>query len=272
VVAVGSFRSTSKLEDAAELYQKGGNIYKANKQGKAAGSAYRDAARVFRRLGNTHDAATALVDAGNLAKEADPQMAIESFTEAADLFMEIGRFVIAAKHIQTVAELQEARGDQSIDSAIEAYEKAADFFRGENQRSAANKCSLKVATLASNAGNYEKGAQIFEDLGRYSSENQLLKYSAKDYYFKGVVCHFAWKGGITAEENMVRYIELFPPFEGSREQKLLVKLIEAFNNSDTDAYEEAVKEYDSVSRLDDWLVKHLLIAKKRINMPGEDIN
>lgn len=75
-----------------------------------------------------------------------------------------------------------------------------------------------------------------------------------------------------SQENMVRYIELFPPFEGSREQKLLVKLIEAFNNSDTDAYEEAVKEYDSVSRLDDWLVKHLLIAKKRINMPGEDIN
>ena len=100
----------------------------------AAGSAYREAARVFRRLGNTHDAATALVDAGNLAKEADPQMAIDSFTEASDLFMEIGRFVIAAKHIQTVAELQEARGQQYIDSTIEAYEKAADFFRGENQR------------------------------------------------------------------------------------------------------------------------------------------
>ena len=100
----------------------------------AAGSAYREAARVFRRLGNTHDAATALVDAGNLAKEADPQMAIDSFNEAADLFMEIGRFVIAAKHIQTVGELLEARGEQFLDAAIEAFEKAADFFRGENQR------------------------------------------------------------------------------------------------------------------------------------------
>ena len=40
---------------------------------------------------------------------------------------------------------------------------------------------------------------LCQQLGRYSSENQLLKYSAKDYYFKGVVCHFAWKGGSVAE-------------------------------------------------------------------------
>ena len=31
-------RSTSKLEDAADLYQKAGNIYKANKQGKGVPS------------------------------------------------------------------------------------------------------------------------------------------------------------------------------------------------------------------------------------------
>ena len=31
-------------------------------------------------------------------------------------------------------------------------------------------------------------------LGNYSAENQLLKYSAKDYYFKAVICHFALMG------------------------------------------------------------------------------
>ena len=131
---------------------------------------------------------------------------------------------------------------------------------------------LRIAIISSNMGNYEKGGQVFEDLGNYCSENQLLKYSAKDHYFKGVICHFILSGAGGAAETMQRYIEKFPAFEGSREQKLLVKLIEEFNKQDEDAFTAVLRDFDSVSKLDEWLTKHLLIVKKKINEPQEDIN
>ena len=81
----------------------------------AAGCAYREAARVYQKLGYNHEAATALVDAGNLSKDSDPQMATECFREASELFMELGRFVIAAKHLQTIGEINEAQGQSFYD-------------------------------------------------------------------------------------------------------------------------------------------------------------
>ena len=79
----------------------------------AAGNAYRQAARVFKKLTWNHEAATTLVDAGNLMKDSDPLGAVECYREASGLFMELGRFMVAAKHLQTIAEIYEARGGDS---------------------------------------------------------------------------------------------------------------------------------------------------------------
>jgi alpha-soluble NSF attachment protein len=55
----------------------------------------------------------------------------------------MGRFAIAAKHHQTIAEIYEGEG-ADLDKAMQHYERAADFFKGEESNSSANKCMLKV--------------------------------------------------------------------------------------------------------------------------------
>ncbi|KAF7239813.1 Beta-soluble NSF attachment protein [Varanus komodoensis] len=61
-----------------------------------------------------------------------------------------------------------------------------------------------------------------------------------------------------------KYEEMFPAFTDSRECKLLKKLLEAHEEQNCEAYTEAVKEFDSISRLDQWLTTMLLRIKKSI--------
>ncbi len=60
----------------------------------------------------------------------------------------MGRFAIAAKHHQTIAEIYEGEG-ADLDKAMQHYERAADFFKGEESNSSANKCMLKVRNWSS---------------------------------------------------------------------------------------------------------------------------
>lgn len=62
---------------------------------------------------------------------------------------------------------------------------------------------------------------------------------------------------------------MFPAFTDSRECKLLKKLLEAHEEQNSEAYTEAVKEFDSISRLDQWLTTMLLRIKKSIQGDGE---
>ncbi|XP_065777420.1 beta-soluble NSF attachment protein isoform X2 [Muntiacus reevesi] len=155
-----------------------------------------------------------------------------------------GRFTIAAKHHITIAEIYETEL-VDIEKAIAHYEQSADYYKGEESNSSANKCLLKVAAYAAQLEQYQKAIEIFEQIGANTMDNPLLKYSAKDYFFKAALCHF-----IVDELNAK-------------------KLLEAHEEQNSEAYTEAVKEFDSISRLDQWLTTMLLRIKKSIQGDGE---
>lgn len=48
--------------------------------------------------------------------------------------------------------------------SVQHYEQAADYFKGEESTSAANKCMLKVAQYAAQLEDYEKAIQIYEQV------------------------------------------------------------------------------------------------------------
>lgn len=73
----------------------------------------------------------------------------------------------------------------------------------------------------------------------------------------------------TLKLALEKYEEMFPAFTDSRECKLLKKLLEAHEEQNSEAYTEAVKEFDSISRLDQWLTTMLLRIKKSIQGDGE---
>lgn len=55
----------------------------------------------------------------------------------------------------------------------------------------ANKYFLKVADLAAIEGDYYKAIAQYEKVAKVSVDNQLMKWSVKDYFFKAGICHLA---------------------------------------------------------------------------------
>ncbi|XP_041468983.1 alpha-soluble NSF attachment protein-like [Lytechinus variegatus] len=257
------FGGVQKQEDACELYQRAANMFKMAKKWQEAGNAFCRAASISMTLESKHEAATNYVDAGNCYKKVDHEKAISCLQEAIEIYTDKGKFTMAAKHYISIAEIYENELIE-LDKAIENYEKAADLYRGEDSTSSANKCLLKVAMYSAQQMNYAKACQIYEDVASSAVENSLLKYSAKDHYFKAALCHLCIDLQ-NAQIALQKYPETFSAFADSREYKLLQKLVAAIEDQNEDAYTEAVKEFDSITRLDQWLTTILLRIKKSIS-------
>ncbi|XP_072863580.1 alpha-soluble NSF attachment protein-like isoform X1 [Chlorocebus sabaeus] len=74
-----------------------------------------------------------------------------------------GRFTIAAKHHITIAEIYETEL-VDIEKAIAHYEQSADYYKGEESNSSANKSLLKVAAYAAQLEQYQKAIEIYEQV------------------------------------------------------------------------------------------------------------
>uniref|UniRef100_A0A8C5I295 Beta-soluble NSF attachment protein-like n=1 Tax=Gouania willdenowi TaxID=441366 RepID=A0A8C5I295_GOUWI len=192
--------------------------------------------------------------------------AIKCLNAAIDIYTDMGRFTIAAKHHISIAEIYESEL-VDIEKAIAHYEQAADYYKGEESNSSANKCLLKVGGYCAQLEQYQKAIEIYEQVGANTMDNPLLKYSAKEYFFKASLCHFI-VDELNAKIAIEKYEEMFPAFSDSRECKLLKKLLEAHEEQNSEAFTEAVKEFDSISRLDQWHTTLLLRIKKTIQ--GEE--
>uniref|UniRef100_A0A4W6CFV0 N-ethylmaleimide-sensitive factor attachment protein, alpha b n=1 Tax=Lates calcarifer TaxID=8187 RepID=A0A4W6CFV0_LATCA len=224
------FGGSSKLEEACDIYVRAANMYKMAKNWCEA---------------------------------------INCLNRAIEIYTDMGRFTIAAKHHITIAEIYETEL-VDIDKAIAHYEQAADYYKGEESTSSANKCLLKVATYAAQLEQYPKAIEIYEQVGTHAMDSTLLKYSAKDHFFKAALCHFC-VDMLNAKLAVQKYEEMFPAFSDSRECKLLKKLLDAYEEQNVDAYTDSVKEYDTISRLDQWLTTMLLRIKKTIQDDESDL-
>lgn len=154
----------------------------------AAGNAFCEAASLHLKSGSKHDAASCFVDAGNCCKKADSQEAVNCILKAIEIYTDMGRFSIAAKHHMTVAEIYES-DVVDIEKAISHFEQAADYYKGEESSASANRCLLNVARYAAQVEQYQKAIDIYEQVGASCIDNSLLKYSAKEYFFRAALCH-----------------------------------------------------------------------------------
>ena len=64
--------------------------------------------------------------------------------------VDMGKFTGAAKHLETIAGLYEGEG--ALKEAISAFQRAADFYAGENSNARAGKCLEQVAFLSATEG------------------------------------------------------------------------------------------------------------------------
>lgn len=149
-----------------------------------AGDAFVKAAELSASNKSQLDAATNYVDASTAYRKADADKAINCLTRAAEIYIEMGRFTIAAKHHLTMAEIYEKDKLDSVE-ACRHYEQAADFYKGEESNSSARKCLLKVAEICATSDQFDKAARIFEEVSLLCPfVHHFSKAVAKEAFYK----------------------------------------------------------------------------------------
>lgn len=251
-----------KYDDAADLFEKAANAYKLGKCWDKAGSVCIKRANCHLKLESKHEAASAYVDAANCYKKINSEEAITCLNLAVNLFMEIGRLSMAAKHYKEIGEIYE--NGQDVEKAMEFFERAADLFQGEEVTSTANQCRLKVAQFAAQLELYPKAIELFESVARESINNNLLKYHVKGYLLNAGLCQLCRGDPVALDNALEKYQELDPTFSDTRESKFLSDLAVSLEEEDVDKFTDVVKEFDSLTRLDQWKTTLLLRVKNSL--------
>ncbi|KAJ1635491.1 soluble NSF attachment protein alpha isoform [Pavlovales sp. CCMP2436] len=262
----------AKFEDAAELYQRAGNAFKVAKDFAEAGDAFKNAASCYLKVGSQHEAATGFQEAGNAYKKVNSAEAVEMLTKTIELLSDLGRFSQVAKHHKDIGEMFE--GEENLELAIEHFQLAADFYQGEDSTSSANQCLLKVAAFSAQLGNYARAIELYEEISTASLDNNLLKWSVKDYFQRALLCQLA--GGdeasfAKARAMLERYEGQDPSFSESRECKLVKDVLAHCEAFDVEAFTQVIFEYDQIAKLDTWKTSILLKVKNSLKEGGDSL-
>ncbi|GKZ17668.1 vesicular-fusion protein S17 [Aspergillus brasiliensis] len=263
---------TEKYENAADLYTQAANAFRVQKQNKEAGLAFEKAASIqTQNLNEPDDAANTLAEAFKVYRKTDPEDAARVLSSAIQHYVLKGNLRRAATQQQHLAEVYEVElGDTK--KALEAYEKAAEWFDGDNAEALANKHYLKAADLAALEGDYYKAIEHYERIGRSSINNNLMKWSVKDYFLKAGICHLATNDLVAANRALENYRDIDTTFASTREHQLLVDLTQTIEAGDQEAFADKLFQFDQLSKLDKWKTTLLLRIKNSIEEQGEDFS
>ncbi|KAJ5759515.1 Tetratricopeptide-like helical [Penicillium odoratum] len=297
---------TEKYENAADLYSQAANAFRVQKLSespprtpspspslslssralillaleanssasidKEAGQAFERAATIqTQNLNEPDDAANTLQEAFKVYRKSDPEDAVRVLSTAIQHYVLKGNLRRAATQQQYLAEVYEMElGDMK--KALEAYEKAAEWFESDNAEALANKHFLKVADLAALEGDYYTSIKHYERIARQSMNNHLMKWSVKDYFLKAGICHLCTNDLVETNRAFESYREINPAFVSEREHQLLVDLLQAIEAKDQDMFADKLFSYDQLSKLDKWKTTLLLRVKGNIEEDEEDFS
>lgn len=146
-------------------------------------------------------------------------------------------------------------------SAIEKYKTAANLFDNMDALASFSTCLVNAARLSAQLENYHEAIEMYERIVSKTMNNSLLKWSNRDHLFCASLCRLVLNNlSMDKYEDMLLHIS----FKNSREGMFLHELISAIENSDLDKFTDAVKEFDSITKLDSWKVSILLKIKNQI--------
>eukprot|EP01083_Nonionella_stella_P034880 95360_1 len=266
------FSGNQKFEDAADLYDKAATQFKIAKKFKQSGDYYAKAAELSDKIENNTEACQFYVSAGNAYKQESPEDTQRMFKIAINYYMENNSFSRAAKLYSEIGDM--CAKDNDLKTAIEMFSNSADCYETENSTTTANQCMLKVAHLSAELEDFSKSIGIYEKVALASLDNNLMKWSVKDYYFKAALCHLVLGAGTNdmddVEEALDKYRDLNPAFDMTREYKLVQDLVIAYKEGEIEKFTDVIQDFDSISKLDDWKTTLLYKVKKSMKETAED--
>ncbi len=215
--------------------------------------------------------ANTLTEAFKVYRKDSPQDAARVLATAIQHYTSKGNFRRAATHQQNLAEVYEMEiGDQK--KALEAYDTAAQWYESDNAEALANKLYLKVADLAALEGDYQNAITKLETVAKSSLNNNLMRWSVKDYFLKAGICHLAAGDQVATKRALQQYAELDGSFASTRENMLLSDLVGCVEEGDQEAFSDKLFQFDSMSKLDKWKTTLLLRVKNTIEKEEEDFS
>lgn len=264
------FSSGNKYEEAAEIYGNAAAQFKITKQFDKAGDAYLQAAEVSRKAKNEMEATDFYTQAAQAYRKVNPEEAIRVYTLAASMHMDQNHFSTAAKIYKSIGELSEE--DRNWKAAIDAYAKASDCYLAEDSNASSNQMLLKVAHYSALLEDYRRAIEVYEQVANASLDSQLLSYGVKEHYFKAMLCHLALSASSNShfghyeelDAALDKYKSNHPAFEDSRECKFIAQCIKAMQEGEVEKFQDALIDFDSITKLDDWKTSLLLKVKKGI--------
>ncbi|CAO2651196.1 Nn.00g094930.m01.CDS01 [Neocucurbitaria sp. VM-36] len=281
-----------KYEAAADQFIAAANAFRMQKMGKEAGEAFEKAASVQRQqLNEPDDEANTLTEAFKAYRKDDPEAAARCLDKAIAHYCSKGNFRRAATHKQNLAELYEVElGDNT--RAAAAYEEAAGWYESDNaevnptqissafsdktnssKQALANKLWLKTADLLALEGkDYYKAIELYEKVAKTSIQNNLMRWSVKEYLLKAGICQLCTGDQVGVNNALDRYRELDPSFVQQREHQLLTDLAAAVQDGDQEAFADKLFQFDQLSKLDKWKTTLLLRIKNTIEEAGDDFS
>ncbi|GAA6017113.1 hypothetical protein JCM10207_002539 [Rhodosporidiobolus poonsookiae] len=255
--------SSSKFEEAHDLYQSAANAYKVDNQLKEAGDCFCKAAEMALKNDEKDDAANDYWTAAKAYKKSHPELAVVALQRTIQLYKEKGRFRQAAdRHKEIASILQQEGGD--LAGAMEAYEAAGDIYMNEDATASANACYKEAAELAGTLGQFPRAVQHFEKVATQSMSSALTRYGVKEYYLKAGLCWLATGDVVSTKRAIDGYTNADPSFATTRECQFLNQIADAFDQGDQEAYTAHVAEFDRLIRLDSWKTGLLLTIKRQI--------
>ncbi|PSS00523.1 alpha-soluble NSF attachment protein [Coniella lustricola] len=253
-----------KWQDAVDTYLQAANAFRMQKQNREAGETFEKAAQIqINQLKEVDDAANTYVDAFKVYRSENPEDAARCLEFSINQYCTKGNFRRAASHKENLGELFESQlGD--LKRAGEAYEVAAGWYDGDGAAALANKLWLKVADISALDGDYNKAIDHYEKVAQASVNNNLMRYSVKEYFLKAGICHLANKDMIATQRAIEKYCEMDPTFASQREHQLLADLVQTIEDGDQEKFSDKLYAYDQMSKLDKWKTTLLLRVKGNI--------
>ncbi|KAI6129195.1 soluble NSF attachment protein [Pisolithus croceorrhizus] len=262
--STGWFSSTStKFEEAGDLYQQAANTFKLEKQFREAGDAYAREAECREKCKEINEAANAWWNAAKAYKRGHPDLAVQALGQTVTHLTSSGRFRQAADREKEIAQIYQHEL-HDLRRACDSYERAADWYAQEDATATANACYKDAADLHAELEEYPQAIQRYEQVADQSLTSALTKYSVKEYWLRACLCALAMKDSITAKRNIQKYMAQDPTFASTRECKFVNALIDAIQDEDQQAFTGCVVEYDQVTKLDNWKTPILLKIKRTI--------
>lgn len=262
--------SSSRLEDASDLYIQAANAYRLQKNFSGAGREFVNAAELQRKLNNHNDQANDLIEAYKCYKTVSPTDAIDCLSKAIHIFLtQNGQFRRAANFQMDLAELYESVGD--VPNATESYERAGDYFATDQAEALSSKAFSKSADLNAALQNYAKALELYDTIILKMAGNSLSRWSLKEYYFKVILCALCLDDLVEAQKRLDNYALDDPTFATTREFKLLQDVSTIVDSGTAEEFADAVYEFDQFSKLDKLKTQLLLSLKNRIVALGDDL-